>query len=138
MSADMLQSASPNTILRSQPFDLVSRACLGISAMTGLINPERGGQPYSYIECHTDPPIASHAPWDHGDSAGRILEALTLARIMTGTDPNEHDADLLNILRSNQRDDGLMQVPAEPWTFTAPVVELEWTCLLYTSPSPRD
>jgi len=127
MSADMLQSASPNTILRSQPFDLVSRACLGISAMTGLINPERGGQPYSYIECHTDPPIASHAPWDHGDSAGRILEALTLARIMTGTDPNEHDTDLLNILRSNQRDDGLMQVPAEPWTFTAPVVELEWT-----------
>ncbi len=127
MSADTLQSASSQTILRSQPFDLVSRACLGISAMTGLVNPERSGQPYSYIECHTDPPIASHAPWDHGDSAGRILEALTLARIMTGSAPNEHDGDLLNLLRNNQREDGMMQVPAEPWTFTAPVMELEWT-----------
>ena len=127
MSAETLHSASPNTILRSQPFDLVGRACLSIGAMTGLINPERGGQPYSYIECHTDPPIASHAPWDHGDSAGRILEALTLARIMTGSEPNEHDADLLKLLQNNQREDGMMEIPAEPWTFTAPVMELEWT-----------
>lgn len=127
MSADTLTPMSSQQFLRSHPFDLASRACLGINAMTGLVNPERGGQPYTYVECHTDPPIASHAPWDHGDSAGRVLDALTLARIMTGSAPNEHDADLLNLLASNQRDNGMMQVPAEPWTFTAPVMEMEWT-----------
>lgn len=113
--------------IRTSPFDLVARAEVAIEGATRLSNPERGGQPYTYAEFHTEPPIALHAPWDYADSAGRLLDALTLARIMTGTAPDERDDCLAESLRANQRADGLIALPPDPWTFTSPVVEMEWS-----------
>ncbi|MCS6775731.1 MAG: hypothetical protein RMJ43_02070 [Chloroherpetonaceae bacterium] len=120
-------AASTVTLLRESPFDLVARAAFAIGACTRLTDPDRDGQPYSYAEFHTDPPIAFHAPWDYGDVAGRLLEALTLARIMTGTAPDERDEALARVLRRIQREDGLLAIPPDPWSHTAPVIELEWT-----------
>src|SRR5579884_906301 len=123
-------SASPASLaveIRSCPFDLVARAELASAGCTGLMDPDRGGQPYTYAEFHTEPPIALHAPWDYADSSGRLLEALTLARIMTETAPDERDEAYARILRSCQRPDGLISLPADPWTCPTPVVELEWS-----------
>ena len=111
----------------ASPFDLVARAQLALSGCTGLRNLERGGQPYTYAELHTEPPIAFHAPWDYADVTGRLLEALTFARIMTGTAPDEADEAYARILASCQREDGHISLPAEAWTHSAPVVELDWS-----------
>lgn len=113
--------------VRARPFDLVARANLALEGCASLLNAELEGQPYSYIELHTAPPVAMHAPLDYGDSAGHLLEALTFARIMTGTAPDERDALLAGHLLAHQREDGLISVPATPWTRPLPIVELEWT-----------
>lgn len=129
MSDLAAKSGSPSGLdaVLASPFDLVARARLALSGCTSLRNPERGGQPYTYAELHTEPPIALHAPWDYADVAGRLLEALTLAHIMTGTEPDEADASYAALLASCQREDGLISLPAEPWTHTSPVVELDWS-----------
>ena len=111
----------------ASPFDLVARAQLALSGCTGLRNMERGGQPYTYAELHTEPPMAFHAPWDYADVTGRLLEALTFVHIMTGTAPGEADAAFAQLLASCQREDGLIVLPAEAWTHMAPVVELDWS-----------
>jgi hypothetical protein len=111
----------------ASPFDLVARARLAVDGCTGLRNPERGGQPYTYAELHTEPPVAFHAPWDYADVSGRLLEALTFARIMTGSAPDEADASYAQLLANCQREDGLISLPAEAWTHTSPVVELDWS-----------
>ena len=113
--------------VRACPFDLAARAELAIAGCTGLTNPQRDGQPYTYAELHTEPPAALHAPWDYGDSAGRLLEALTLLRSMDGSSPDFHDEGLARLLRHQQRHDGLLELPAEPWTGPEPVIEMEWT-----------
>ncbi|MCW3097746.1 MAG: hypothetical protein JWL77_3364 [Chthonomonadaceae bacterium] len=111
----------------ASPFDLVARARLALEGCTGLRNAARAGQPYTYAELHTEPPVAFHAPWDYADVTGRLLEALTLARIMTGTAPDEADAAYAQLLATCQREDGLISLPAEAWTHTSPVVELDWS-----------
>ncbi len=113
--------------VRASPFDLIARAHLALGGCTGLRNMARGGQPYTYAELHTEPPLAFHAPWDYADVTGRLLEALTFAHIMTGTAPGEADASYAQILASCQREDGLISLPAEAWTHTSPVVELDWS-----------
>jgi hypothetical protein len=131
MSADLFASpaavADPAKSIRACPFDLVARAELAIRACTLLVNPERDGQPYSFAELHTEPPIALHSPWDYADVAGRLLDSLTLARMMTGQHPDETDASFARILSKCQREDGLIALPPDAWTHTAPIVELEWS-----------
>ena len=60
--------------LQACPFDLAARAALAIEGCTRLANPDRDGQPYTYAELHTEPPIALHAPWDYADVAGRLVK----------------------------------------------------------------
>ncbi len=132
MSTETLSTASASCsaaleAIRACPFDLAARAELATEGCTGLTNPERGGQPFSYAEFHTDPPIALHAPWDYADSAGRLLDALTLARSMTGTKPDASDDAFAQLLRDCQQEDGLIALPPAPWTGAAPVQEIEWS-----------
>lgn len=132
MSSDFQSSASSTLAplleaIRACPYDLVARAGLAINACTRLTDPDRNGLPYSYVEFHTDPPVALHSPWDYYDTAGRLTSALTLARIMTGTAPDEHDEALARLLAANQWEDGLVALPSDPWTATAPVVEMHWS-----------
>jgi hypothetical protein len=131
MSTDVFVSppavADPAAKIRVCPFDLVARAELAIRGCTSLTNRERGGQPYSYAELHTEPPIALHSPWDYADVCGRLLDALTLARIMAGQSSGEADAAYARILASCQREDGLLSLPPDPWTHTSAVTEMEWS-----------
>lgn len=131
MSTDFLHSNAvaidPASQIQAFPFDLIARAELAIRACTLLVNPARDGQPYSFAELHTDPPIAMHSPWDYSDVSGTLLDALTLARIMTGLPTDANDAAFARILAKCQRDDGLMILPSDPWTHTSPIVEMEWS-----------
>src|ERR1051325_11332101 len=121
-------TANPLTgTIRACPFDLVARAELAIDGCTRLSNPALGGQPYTYAEFHTDPPVALHAPWDYADSAGRLLEGLTLARIINGSVPDHRDEALSQLLASCQREDGLIALPSSPWTGSDPMIELDWS-----------
>ena len=117
--------------VRASPFDLVARAALVASACIRLTNPERNGQPLGYVELHTDPPIALHSPWDYADLAGSLSEALTLSRVMTGEMTDSCDEAFLASLAACQRNgglhDGLLSIPADPWTHTSPVTEMEWS-----------
>jgi hypothetical protein len=114
--------------VQSCPFDLTMRAQLALAGAVRLIDPYRQGQPYTYAEYHTDPPVALHAPWDHADVAGGMLEALTFIRVMTGTSPDALDEALAQLLRTRQRPDGLISIPAEPWTQASSVTEIDWSC----------
>ena len=127
LSASSASSADPAKTIRAFPFDLVARAELAIRACTSLVNPLRGGQPYSFAELHTDPPLALHSPWDYADVAGKLLDALSLARMMTGQAADDTEACFAGILASCQREDGLIALPPDPWTHTAPIVEMEWS-----------
>lgn len=131
MSTDVIHSpravTDPTAAARECPFDLVARAELAIHACTRLVNSARGGQPYSFAELHTEPPIALHSPWDYSDVSGTLLDALTLARLMTGTHAGEADACFARILAACQREDGLLALPPDPWTHTSPIVEMEWS-----------
>ena len=128
MSIDMRNVAhGAASAVRSCPFDLVARAFLALDGCLRLMDPHRNGQPFAYAELHTEPPVALHAPWDHYDVAGRLLEALTLCRVMTGTAPDNLDEELAALLRVNQREDGLVQLPPEPWAANTSLVELEWS-----------
>ena len=135
MSTDVLNASSPKQHwidrAKQSPFDLVARASLAASACAGLSNSRRTGQPLGYVELHTDPPVAMHSPWDYADLAGCLSEALTLSRIMTGDATTECDEALLSILAASQKTgglhDGLLTIPADPWTHTAPVTEMEWS-----------
>src|SRR5579872_3618227 len=131
MSTDTIRSGAAQTdpaiTVQEYPFDLVARAEMAIRACTNLVNPERAGQPYSFAELHTDPPIAMHSPWDYSDVSGTLLDALTLARIMTGIHADDCDAAFSRILAKCQREDGLLTLPSDPWTHTTPIVEMEWS-----------
>jgi hypothetical protein len=52
---------------------------------------QRGGQPFFRLYPFANPPRAEHEKWDDGDMSGRYVEALILARRMTGItmDPRE-------------------------------------------------
>ncbi|HZO89394.1 MAG TPA: hypothetical protein VFB38_13775 [Chthonomonadaceae bacterium] len=132
MTSETLYSASAAAhpavaAIRACPFDLVARAELALDGCTRLTDPQLGGLPYCYAEFHTDPPIALHAAGGYSDTTGRLLEALTLAHIMTGTPADARDEAYVALLRTYQRENGLMERPAAPWTQTAPVVEMEWS-----------
>ena len=113
--------------VRASPFDLAARAELALFGCCGLSNPQRDGQPYTYAELHTGPPVALHAPWDYGDSAGNLLESMTLLRGMNGSSPDFHDEGYARLLRKHQDKSGLLTLPAEAWTGGAAVTEMEWT-----------
>ena len=98
--------------VRASPCDLAARAELAIlPAAAALSNPQRDGQPYTYAELHTGPPVALHAPWDYGDSAGNLLESLTLLRGMNGSSPDYHDEGYARLLRKHQDKSGLLDPP---------------------------
>ncbi|MDE2127138.1 MAG: hypothetical protein KGJ62_11150 [Armatimonadetes bacterium] len=115
------------TRLRASPYDLHARAEFCIRACSGLTDSAQRRLPYSYAEFHTDPPIALHAPWDHADTAGRLLEALTLTRAITGASADSLDEALARTLREAQSDTGMVEIPPSPWGQREPVAELNWS-----------
>ena len=97
-------------------FDLEERARLAIDCLTRMVDPKRDYEPYFYVNYDQDPAIAYHHLWDYGDASGRMLDALTKARLMSGSDKNrEIDERLKAFMVSLIQEDGLTWIPDAPW-----------------------
>ena len=110
-------------------FDLQYRAYRAISALTREQDPRVGNLTPFTTQWTVDPPCAVHNVYDYGDGVGRILDALNLIRIMTGSkkclveETVAHD-NLFSWIGK----DGLPWVqPDDPWlVMSAPFVEAAW------------
>ena len=93
--------------------DLAARAELALNALTRNVDPALRFTPYFDCRLQLDPPVLSHHTyWDHCDGAGRAVDALVLAREMTGSDlGSEVDARLKELVASYQGDQGLCWIP---------------------------
>jgi len=71
---------------------LQDAAVAAAGSILARLDADRGYQPFFRVYPFADPPYASHEKWDDGDMSGRYVEALILARRMTGIpmDPREH------------------------------------------------
>ena len=97
----------------SAPLDLAKRAELALNALTRNVDPALRFAPYFDCRLQLDPPVLSHHTyWDHCDGAGRAVDALLLARDMTGSDRgSEIDVHLKELVASYQGEQGLCWIP---------------------------
>ena len=93
--------------------DLAERAELALNALTRNVDPALRFTPYFDCRLQLDPPVLSHHTyWDHCDGAGRAVDALVLARDMTGCDlGSEIDVHLKKLVSSYQGERGLCWIP---------------------------
>lgn len=94
---------------------LQDAARLARHALLARIDLEMGGRPFFWVDFRKDPPQASHSYWDHVDIAGRYVDALVLARALTGShDGLEAEAMLREFLWNHQNSkNGLFYTPEE-------------------------
>ena len=118
----------------SRYFDLAHRADLAIHAMTNLLDKQQDYLPYFDVHFHAQPPVAVHNRWDYGDCIGRYIDALRLARIMSGqTQGQQIEAALQKLSEGLLGEHGLSWWPDPPYTprlrLDAPrrVAEMTWT-----------
>jgi hypothetical protein len=101
----------PNTL------DLTARAGLAVGHMVAN-HDHATGYPYFYINIHQDPPVATHNAWDLIDVTSRYIDALILAREMTG-DERGRDVEARYrelLISSLDPKDGLSYRPANAWS----------------------
>ena len=134
-------SASPSTRKKdrfllepSQQFDLPHRASLAIHCLTSFLDERQDHLPYFTVFYGAQPPLALHIRWDYGDCIGRYIEALKLARLMSGDAEGEHiDAALQRWSERLLGEHGLSWWPDPPykpalrWSQRRRVAELTWT-----------
>lgn len=88
--------------------DLEERARLALNHLTRNLDANLGYLPYFWSHLTSDPPEARHEAYDFGDITGRYVDALILARHMTGATVGEaEEAALKRRLVSMFGDDGL-------------------------------
>lgn len=93
-------------------FDLPQRAELAIGCMTRLVDHELDMQPFFGARFDTKPFRLFHCLWDYGDCLGRHIDALTLARCMTGSTVGiDVEEQLYQLLYSYIGEDGLTWMP---------------------------
>lgn len=73
-------------ILAPDTLNLEDRALAAMNAIVGVADEDYGFIPYFSGFLTSDPAWMSHGNWDLGSSHGRLVDALVLARSMTGTD----------------------------------------------------
>lgn len=80
---------------------LQNAARLALGALLARLDPEQACRPFFWI--NYDPPQATHSYWDYNDIAGRYVDGLALARIMTGSqEGGEAEAALRHFLWAQQ------------------------------------
>jgi hypothetical protein len=88
-------------------------ANLAMSALLARLDTEARCRPFFWVDFRDRPPQAHHSYWDHCDIAGRFVDGLVLARILTGRrDGAEAEAQLRAFLWAHQDlNDGLFYNP---------------------------
>jgi hypothetical protein len=70
--------------LRPDTLNLQDRVTLALDCLTRVLDNKQNNRMYFWAQWDYDPPLLSHAKWDFGDGTGRFVDAVTLARLMTG------------------------------------------------------
>lgn len=117
---DRLKPASSNPVARTlvpDTYELQDAARLATCSMLARLDLQRGGQPFFRIYPFADPPRAEHEKWDDGDMSGRYVEALILARRMTGIPMDSRETTLRHYLAGLfDPQDGLCYTRGAAWT----------------------
>ena len=99
--------------------NLTYRAELALNALTSVLDPEQDYEQYFLTDFRRDPPLLIKAFGGLTNINPKLLEALPLMRIMSGSTLNaEVDARLMGSILHITGRDGLHYYPAErPWAF---------------------
>ncbi|BFT71025.1 hypothetical protein [Paenibacillus sp. P36] len=121
----------PDTLL------LEDRAGHVLSAIIGMADEDFGYIPFFAANLMEKPAFLTHGDWDYGSSHGRLVDALILARHMTG---DERGRDIEERYRANFlsffKEDGLSyrQInPKAPWETNANLIDQRAVILALTS-----
>jgi hypothetical protein len=102
-----------------EPRTLEDRARLALNCLARNVDPDWRRLPYFWTHLKPSPPVARHGigPFDFGDIAGRWVDALALARRMTGSDSAEETEGILRdyFLTLLDDEDGLCYSEKTPW-----------------------
>jgi hypothetical protein len=99
--------------------DIAERAELAINALTAATDPEADYEIYYNTELFRNPPFMQHEWSDWCSSQWKYYEALSLLRLITGSDRNTHIDDIwLEIILRSIGPDGLFYIPLKgrPWS----------------------
>ncbi len=108
----MLTDTMPDTLF------LPERAGLAINCLLGCLNREKDHLPYCLTDLTGSPPRMAHTQFDYSDHTARVIDALLLARALTGRhDGNDELAALERLLAQGFGADGLHYTPDNPWSF---------------------
>lgn len=131
MSTATAAAAIPDTLL------LEERAAHALNAIIGIADEDYGGIPFFSANLMESPAYMQHGDWDFGSSHGRLVDALLLARHMTGIqDGLEVEERYKSNLLSFFKEDGLSyrQVnPNEPWEPNANLIDQRAVILSLTT-----
>ncbi|MGQ9631644.1 MAG: hypothetical protein ACUVXI_15240 [bacterium] len=104
-------------MLKPKTLDLGERAELGLRYLTGMVDPQRGNQPYWGVYFDGDCHHADHTRWDTSELPGSWVDAIILARNMTGSkDGRDAEESIKKLLLSHFGEGGLRYNAPSPWS----------------------
>lgn len=97
---------------------LPDRARLAINCLTGCLNPGKEHLPYCLMDLTGSPPRMAHTQFDYSDHTARVIDALLLARALSGSLEGEKELSALEqLFFKGFGEDGLHYTPENPWSF---------------------
>lgn len=106
----MMQAVFPNTLY------LPDKARLALNSLTKIVD-EESGLPYCLFDVTSEPPVLAHTCFDWSDHTARLIDALLLARTLTGCDEvNTLVEQLFKSLDTGFEEHGLHFTPDNEWT----------------------
>ncbi|MBB3126187.1 hypothetical protein FHS19_000841 [Paenibacillus rhizosphaerae] len=127
----MEKGVIPDTLL------LEERAAHAINAIIGMADHDFGHIPFFAADLMAEPAKMTHGDWDYGSSHGRMVDALVLARHMSGsTEGKETEEKYRSNLLSFFKEDGLSYRQLNPvhrWETNANLIDQRAVILALTS-----
>lgn len=121
----------PDTLL------LEERAKFVLQAIIGMADEDHNGIPFFAANLMEKPAFLTHGDWDYGSSHGRLIDALILARHMTGDETGlEVEQRYRDNFLSFFKEDGLsyrLKNPKAPWEPSANMIDQRAVILALTS-----
>ncbi len=116
--------------------DLAHRAALAIHTITECTNPEYDHEVYINAYFNRNPPVMNHSYHDYNGYHPKIMEALPLLRLASGSTQNlEAEHIMLRAMLKMMGDDGLYYMPIKgrPWALFD-----DWGSFLANANPPED
>jgi len=121
----------PDTLL------LEERAAHALNAMAGMADQDYNGIPFFNANLNHKPAFMTHGDWDFGSSHGRMVDAMILARLMSGSaHGTEEEARYRSNLLSFFKEDGMSyrgRNPVKNWQPNANLIDQRAVLLALTT-----